>query len=353
MSTSETYDFGSSENEQIIREAYERLKVSPSLLTDQQIKSALRSLNFIFVSWVNRRLNRFTIKQGMISLNPGQSSYLMPSTVASILKGSLRTSYRNLGGTPFSSPGGVAINAFDGNINTSCAQSGPNGYISYSWGGTNRPITMIGITSFVDANYTLRAQYSYDGIDWTDKDVLILPSTAFQKNVLQWFSIPVAIPAPYFRIIETGGATLNISELYFNNNVTDSLLSPCSWSEYHNYPDKDRVGDPSQYLFDRQIEPILRFYQTPSNLYNCFYFTYKKQIQDIGAMIDTAEVPTRFISAMTAELAYQLAIKEKALDMISVLKSEAVEAFKYAEFDDEDNVPINIRVKPSSNRIRP
>jgi len=124
---------------------------------------------------------------------------------------------RNLGGTPFSSPGGVAINAFDGDINTSCAQSGPNGYISYTWGAENKIISDLGIISFINANYTLRAQYSYDGINWTNNDVLILPTTAFQQNVLQWFSIQNPVAAPYFRIIETGGSTLNIAELYFNS----------------------------------------------------------------------------------------------------------------------------------------
>lgn len=349
MSTSETYDFGSAQNEQIIREAYERVGVLGDLQTNQKVKTALRSLNYILISWINRRLNLFTIKQGMLALNPGQSSYLMPKNISDVLKASLRSSYRNLGGTAASSPGGIADNAFDSNLNTSCAQTGPNGYISYTWGGSNRAISMIGVTSFINAIYTLTAQFSYDGINWTNNEVLILPSTQFQKNVLQWFLIPVPITAAYFRILETGGATLNIAELYFNNNVIDSPLSRMSWSEYHTYPNKEQPGTPSQYSFDRQINPILRLYETPNNLYNCLYYTYKRQIQDIGTIVDTAEIPYRFMEALTADLAYRLSIKERKLDISSILKSELIEAFREVSFEDDESVPVKFKLKPSKN----
>lgn len=347
MSTSETYDFGSAQNEQIIREAYERAGVLGDLQVAQKVKTALRSLNYILISWINRRLNLFTIKQGMLALNPGQSSYLMPINISDILKASLRSSYRNLGGTPLSSPGGTAANAFDSNLNTSCTQSGPNGNISYSWGGSNRAISLIGIVSFVDATYTLTAQFSYDGSTWTNNEVLVLPATVFQKNVLQWFSIPVPISAAYFRILETGGATLDIAELYFNNNVIDSPLSRMSWSEYHTAPNKEQTNTPSQYFFDRQINPILRLYATPNNLYNCLYYTFKRQVQDIGSMIDTAEIPYRFMEALTADLAYRIAVKEKKLDIIQILKSESIDAFREVAFEDEESVPVKFKVKPS------
>jgi hypothetical protein len=349
MSTSEKYDFGSIQNEEIIREAYERVGVLGDLLTNQKVTTALRSLNYILISWINKRLNLFTIKQAMLALNPGQSSYLMPKNISDVLKASLRSSYRNLGGTAASSPGGIADNAFDSNLNTSCAQTGPNGYISYTWGGSNRAISMIGVVSFVDAIYTLTAQFSYDGINWTNNEVLILPATQFQKNVLQWFSIPVPISAAYFRILETGGATLNIAELYFNNNVMDSVLSRMSWSEYHTYPNKEQPGTPSQFSFDRQIQPILRLYETPNNLYNCLFYTFKRQIQNIGTVIDTAEIPDRFMDAITSALSSRLAIKEKRFDIYQIIKGEEIEAFNLAAFEDEESVPIKIKAKPSRN----
>lgn len=347
MSTSETYEFGSSTNEQIIKEAYERAGILGDFQNGQKVVSALRSLNFILISWINKRLNLFTIKQGMISLIPGQSSYLLQKNVIDILKGSLRNSVRNLGGTASSSPGGTAINAFDGNPNTSCLQTGPDGNISYSWNNVNRTISMVGITSFVDNYYTLKAQFSYDGVTWDNNNVLILPRTFFKQNILEWFSIPVPVSASYFRIVETGGSTLNISELYFNSNVNDTPLNRATWSEYHNYPDKNQIGTPVSFFLDRQIQPILNIYQTPNNLYNNFFYTFKRQIQDIGDMVDTAEIPTRFLDALSAELALRIAIKEKKLDILEILKDESIEAFKAACFEDEENVPVKIHPQAS------
>lgn len=348
MSTSETYDFGSSINEQIITEAYERAAILDSLIPGQKIKAALRSLNFILISWQNKRLNLFTIKQGMISLVPGQTDYLMPKNVLDIISGSIRNSVRNLGGVAASSPDGIANNAFDSAPNTACTQSAPNGNISYSWGDTNRTVTMLGITSFVDSYYSLKAQFSYDGVNWDDNNVLVLPKMFFKQKNLEWFTIPAAVSANYFRIVETGGSTLNINELYFNSNVNDTPLYRASLEEYHNYPNKSQIGSVVSFWFDRQIQPILHVYQAPNNTYNNLFFTYKRQIQDIGDLRETAEIPARFLDALAAELAYRVSIKENSKDLIQILKAESLEAFKAAAFSDDENVPVKLNPKPSA-----
>jgi len=345
MSTSGTYEFGSTTNEKIIREAYERVGVVGNLIVGQKVESALMSLNFICVSWINKRLNLFTIKQGMLGLVPGQGTYIMPGYVVDILKCSLRNSTRNLGGTAVASEG-AAINAFDGNPDTACTQTTPNGNISYSWGGGLRAISMIGVMSFVDRNYTLKAQYSYDGATWVD--ALVTEQTSYRKNIIEWFTIPTPISAGYFRILETGGSVLNISELYFNNNTIDSPLSKSSWSDYNVYANKDQIGTPCSFWFDRQITPVLNIYQVPGNIYNNIFYTFKRQIQDIGDMVDTAEIPTRFFDALTSELAYRLCIKEKKLELLDALKQEAYEAFKYVAFEDEESVPVKITPKAAT-----
>ena len=81
MATSGTYTFGSLLQEQIITDAYERLGILPDLLTAQQIISAERSINFLFVSWLNRGLNLWTVRQEMLSLVPNQATYTLPSSI--------------------------------------------------------------------------------------------------------------------------------------------------------------------------------------------------------------------------------------------------------------------------------
>ena len=346
MSTSGTYNFGSPQNEQIITEAYERAGIVMDIATDQKIKSALRSINFIFISWINKRLNLFTIKLGMLALVAGKTSYILPDHAIDVLEVNLRTSVRNLGGVAASNQGGIAQNAFDGSLLTSCAQTAPDGAISYTWGGPNYSISMIGITSFVDRSYTLQAQYSYTGEDADWITCLTLTKTFYSKNELQWFVVPIPVPAPYFRVVETGGATLNIAELYFNTNINDKPISRGSRNDYMSYPNKNQPGIPSLYWVDRQINPVLNLYETPNGIYNNIFYSYKRQIQDIGRLTDTAEVPMRFQEALTSNLAFRLALKDGKMDRLPALKIEMQEAFADAAY--EDGEKVNVRIQPKS-----
>lgn len=349
MSTTETYNFDSPLNEQIITDAYERTGIVVDFAVQQKIQTALRSINFILQSWMNNRLNLFTIKQGMLSLNRGQSAYIIPDHAVDILEATVRTSTRNLGGTASSTPmtGGVAQNAFDGNPATHCLQTAPNGWISYSWLSLNYPISMLGVTSFVNADYTLVAEYSLDGNTWTT--ALSIPTQNYEQLELNWFVIPVPVPAQYFRVREAGGATLDISELYFNTNINDLPMTKMSRSEYVAYSNKNQTGQPSLFWVDRQIVPVLYLYQTPDGIYNNLYYTYKRSIQDIGRMTNTAEIPARFLDALTAALAYRLAVKEGKLDRVAILKQDMVEAYAAAAFEDGERVTVRVSPQPSQN----
>lgn len=341
MSTSGTWNFGSPQNEQIITDAYERCGILRSILTPERVVTALRSLNFSLLSWINRGLNLWTVKQGMISLTPNQSSYYLPNNGVDIMEATIRTSTRNLGGTAASSAGGVAAYAFDNNTATACTQTVANGNISYAWGiNALYPISMVGVESATTITYTLVGEYSYDGATWTQ--AISIPAQTYVQTVISWFAVPVPVPANYFRIRETGGATLNIEELYFNSNIQDTIITRSSRSEYMAYPNKSQTGRPSTFYVDRQIAPVLYLWPTPDTLYNNLFYTYTQQIQDIGSMINSADVPPRFIEPLTSELAFRLSIKEKILDLAALLKQLSDEQFKYAAEEDRERVPLRI-----------
>lgn len=340
MSTSGTFNFGSPQNVEVITDAYERVGVLGDIITQQKIQTSLRSINLILQGWVNKGLNLFTVKQGMIALNNGQTAYTLPNHGIDILEATVRTSSRNLGGTPASSAGGVAASAFDANPLTACTQTAPNGNISYDWGTGSYAISMVGVTSFVTNTYTLVAEFSSDGVTWTN--CLTIPAQVYTQNVLAWFVVPVPTPASKFRIRETGGATLNVEELYFNTNINDTVITRASRSEYIAYPNKSQTGRPSSFYVDRQINPVVYLYLTPDGTFNNMFYTYTQQIQDIGQMTNTADIPARFLDALTAELAFRLAIKESKYDVAQLLKAEANEAYLIAGMEDRERVPLRI-----------
>lgn len=342
MSTSGTYLFTQPKSVELITDAYERIGELPSPLVENQIISAQRSLNFILSSWINRGLNLWTVKQGMLALNTNQYAYSLPLGVVDWLEATLRQSQRNLGGISFSSAGGNAASAFDQNPATACTQTSPDGYISYNWGMVQFAIGLVGIQSNVTIDYTLVFEYSNDNITWMQ--VGAPPSQTYEQGVISWFVILVPTLGRYFRVRETGGATLDVQELYFNTTIQDTIISRQSRAEYVAQPNKAQTGQPTTFYIDRQISPTAYIWPTPYGNFNNIYYTYINQIEDIGSMINSAEIPTRFLEPLCATLAFQLAQKKNGLDLnkLNFLKSYADEQYALAATEDRERVPLRI-----------
>jgi len=86
MTTSGTYDFGSSEQIDIITEAYERVGRAPSTLSSQDIDSARRSINYLFSDWSNDGPNLWEVDLVVLPLVAGQQSYTLDVQTVSILQ---------------------------------------------------------------------------------------------------------------------------------------------------------------------------------------------------------------------------------------------------------------------------
>ena len=340
MSLSGTYNFANTESNALIDEAYRKIGIVPDLIVGEKLVSAQMSANLMLSEWMNRGLNLWTLQTGMISLFPNQNSYQLPSYVSKLQVVLIRTSARQNSGTAFSSAGGVAQNAFDGNPVTSCTQTNPNGYISFNYGINSLvKVQMVGIQSNSNTTYTLICEYSNDSINWTN--ALSIPAQSFTIGQNIWFVIPDPTPAQYFRVRETGGSTLNIQELYFNNTIQDVPMSEISHYEYWKLPFKNQLGRPTSFYLDRQRSPIIRIWPTPTSEFNNLFYTYERMMQDIGQQINNVEIPQRFYNAFVDNLAVQLAIKYSP-DKISYLSQISEKSFSLAANEDAQHVPIRI-----------
>jgi hypothetical protein len=355
LATSNTYNFQSIEIELIIREAYERIGITGELVEAQKLESANRSINFLLLEWMNKSINLWTLRTAFLPLVTNQAAYSIPSTVDNIIQINLRTYTRVLNGTPASSSG-IAANAFDGNPLTACTQTAVNGFISYNYGANNlQQITFVGIQSLTLQSYTLNIQVSSDNMNWIT--LLSIPTQSYPAGVIQWFDIPTPIDMITFpnqglvyQIIETGGATLNIAELYFNNNVYDFTISNISRYEYLTLPNKNLTSRPNTYYYDRQISPNLYIWPTPTPDYNCIQYSYKSMLQDVGNLYTkTLEIPAYFYPPLVAGLTWQLAIKFNP-QMAESAKMEYERSFSIATIDNSESTPINIYASWSGTR---
>ena len=338
--TSGSYDFLSVQVEPLIRDAYENIGIAPEMLTPQKLDSARRSINLLLLEWMNKSTNLWTLHSGFLALNEFQSSYVLPNYVSDLTEVNLRSSNRVLGGTPASSNGGIAANAFDGSSATACSQDAPDGNISYDYGEEREQnISFCGITSHANLTYNLNIEASNDNANW--QNILAIPTKAFTAGQLYWFDIPAPTNARYYRIRETGGATLNIQDIYFNNNVTDTVIGSISRNEYLSLPEKKLTGRPSSYYFDRKITPILNLWPAPSSLYNATQYSYKKMMQDVGLYTNSLDIPARFYPALTTGLSYKLSLKYNN-QIADMLMADYQESFSLATIEDSGDNIISI-----------
>ena len=359
LPTSSTYNFQSIEIELIIREAYERIGILGEFVEAQKLESANRSINFLLLEWMNKSVNLWTLQTAFLPLVQNQRQYAIPEVVEDIIQVNLRTSTRPTSTLSLvaaaASSTGTAAYAFDNNQYSACTQTVPNGWISYDYGlGNFQQILFVGVQSFTQEDYTLSVQVSDDNTDWIT--VATIPKQTYPEQAIQWFEIlPPADPANpggfrYYRILETGGATLDISELYFNNNIYDFVISDISRYEYLTLPNKFLASRPNCYYYDRQISPNLYIWPVPTLDYNCIMYSYKQMMQDVGSLYtNTLQIPSYLYPALVAGLAWQLAIKFNP-QSAGMLKGEYEASFTIATVENSESVPINIYPSWSGTR---
>lgn len=313
MSYSGSYEFKNVQVIRLIEDAYRIAynipSPTPSTMSADDLISATFTLNIILVSWTNRGINLWAVDRNrLLALSPNQVEYDLDDNIVDILEVSTRAFTRLLGGTAFANEG-VAPNAFDADSTTGCVQTNPNGYIGYDYGtNNNQTVPMFGISSGVDRSYTLNVQWSLDDITW--ETFLAIPLTPFLTNKVQWFNVKAPGYGRYFRIIETGGAVLNIREIYFNGQISDIPVIAESRSNYNTYPDKYVSARPSIYVFNKQLPtPSITIWPSADTSYPALLYNCVLQIQDIGTLSNTAFVPSSFYMALRDGLAYELSLK--------------------------------------------
>jgi hypothetical protein len=346
--TSSTYNFQALENDELITECFERIGVSAEQLVPVKLNSAKRSLNLLLLDWISKSINLWTLNTAYLSLNTGQSQYKMNPTITDILQVNLRQFARQVNGTPQSNAletydsngGGDPLFAFNDNSITACTQNDANGNISYSYDVTvPQTINFIGIQSNTTTLYTLVVEISNDNVNWIT--LMVIPPQTFTAGVAVWFDIILPVNAITYRIRETGGATLDIQEIYFTNNITDLKLSSVSRDTYLSFSQKFVQGKPSCYYFNKQITPILNLWYPPTNNYKVLQYSYVNIMQDAGGFYNIADIPSRMLPALTWGLTWLLAIKYNS-SVAAEMKNEYEQAFSIATANDSENVNLSI-----------
>ena len=315
-------------------------KFAEELTSEQQI-SARESLYFLLSSLANRGIQYWAIQKTVIGITPDKYIYDMPLGSVDVLNALYRKMNRPSG--IYSSSSGVASNAFDSDIDTIDVQTAINGNIAINYGVDNVIYAgSIGILPGVSGSFHILLEYSTDGSTWSllhDTGV-----TTWVDGTWLWYDIDPGVTVQYYRMRETGGNTLAVREFYVGNNSTEIMMSRLNRDDYTNLPNKNfTANQPFQFWFDRTIpQPKMYLWPTPSDPFVQITVWCSRQIQDVGALQDSLEIPQRWYEAIVFMLSHRMALELPQVDptRIAYLEKMADKYLYEAEQEERDNSPI-------------
>jgi hypothetical protein len=135
-------------------------------------------------------------------------------------------------------------------------------------------------------------------------------------------------------------------------NQVDLQIQRISISTYATIPNKLDQGRPIQIFVDRQSPtPVARIWPRPNVTGYLLVYWRLRRLDDAGnSGALTMDVPFRFLEALTAGLAYQLAMKNPESEgRVMPLKQYYDEAFQLAA--DEDRQRVSVRFVPGMSHV--
>ena len=301
MSTSGTTSFNLDLNN-IVEEAFERCGIESR--TGYDLRTARRSMNLLSMEWANRGINLWTVDQQTISLNTGQAIYPLPIDTVDIMDAVIRTQ------------SGSQYNQIDINISRIAEptyMSIPNKLT------TGRPIQMYVNRQSGTTNATT---ITLNGNINATATTITLSSTANLASV---------------GFIKIDNETIS----YTNIDPTTNQLVNC-WRGQNGTTAASHVTGAAITV---QNLPCVNLWPTPNPPGDQYTFVYYRlrRMQDAGAGASfEQDIPFRFMPALIAGLAYQIATKKPEVppDRIARLKADYMEQFQLAADEDRDKASV-------------
>jgi len=335
--TSGTINFVQYDIVSLVEMASRRCGKLPGSLSAEETLDSQNELQMMLSSLVQEGTPLWTIDKQIYGMNLNQN--ILPLTPGTVDLQNVLYRFNNLpsGGVAAASSGNAA-NAFDQNLTTACTQTAPNGNISYDF-TIQTVVTTVGLLMNSTALLNPVYEYSQDGITWTAVISAASASSSYQQGQWYWQDVTAPQSGLYFRVRETGGGTLDITEVVFGTSANEILLSRMNKDDYQNLPFKNQQGRPLQYWFDRQITPQMWFWPASQYSFNSIVVWRRRELQDVGAFSNILEFPSRWLDTIIYSLAARMALFLPSVDpnRILLLEQKAMQARQLAWTEERDN----------------
>jgi hypothetical protein len=347
MATSGTVGTTSLETVKVAEQAFLRSKIAPQVITSEMLARAQDHLWRILSSLPNQVQALWTQEVKLVSMPLGQAAISMPTGTVDVLDVQRRELTRhssNEDTTATSSAAGTAANAIDEDLDTVCTQTSSNGSLKLDLSEAKRVDTW-GFCSGDTESLTLTLSSSEDDSTYTTRDSV--GAKSYTSGVIEWREIDPSIEARYWKVTESGGATLTIKEFIVARRTRDIPLGAINHTQYRQLPDRAELGTPLQYWRDKQASgPVLRIWKTAdeAHQWDALVIHRERMIHDVGELTDTLELPDRWYDAVCTDLALRVNRYEPAADkaLLADIAAERAVAWAFAQASERDQSVIQM-----------
>jgi hypothetical protein len=345
MATSGTVSTTVFTTRKVIEHAFRKCKIAPQQIVAEHIETA-KDLLWLHLSTIaSKGIALWAVEKQIVPIYAYVQDIELPVGTVDLLDVNLRQLQRPTGFLYDSSEGDADL-AFDGDIDTSCIQITPAGWISVQYASATR-LTNFGILAGVTDDWDISIETSQDGITWTT--AYTNPAFEAIEGEWTWIDVKGLVPVLYCRLKANGTTVLNVDEFVAGNTPNEIPLALVNTDTYDSQPDKSFPGRPTEYRYDKQrTQPVMNLWPAPGPEYTFYQLITRVQryIQDVGALTQEIEVPQRWYLAIICELAKNLmyAIPEADLERLPAVVEEAKVQMKIAWDGEGDGSQVQIRV---------
>jgi hypothetical protein len=189
---------------------------------------------------------------------------------------------------------------------------------------------------------TARRSMNLMTIEWQNKGINMWTIDEGYINLIQGqatYDLPADTIDLLEHVIRTGDGSVSTQ--------SDLTITRISVSTYATIPNKLQQARPIQVWIERlRDNPRITVWPIPNQgtvdqPYYVFKYWRLRRIDDAGTGVNTADVNFRFLPALTAGLAYHIALKiPEAMDRVPMLKQVYDESFELAAGEDREKAAI-------------
>jgi hypothetical protein len=282
---------------EIAEEAWER--AGREMRSGYDLRTARRSMNLMTIEWQNKGINMWTMEQGIINLTPGLATYALPTDTIDLLEHVIRTG-----------------------SNTASTQA-------------DLTITRISVSTY--ATIPNKLQQARPIQVWIQRlSGETNPTSAVLNGALTSTDTTITL-STVVGLAGSGFIRLGTEDIYYTY-VSGNTLGGVFRGQNNTTAASQADGTA---VFVPQL-PAVTVWPTPDNS-TTYQFVYwrLRRVQDAGAGVETADMNFRFLPALTAGLAYHIAVKvPELMPRIQMLKQIYDETFEIAAGEDREKAAI-------------